>query len=152
MTTADLAPLGSQQAAQHPRTCERELQVQLVQPPHQRKVRIRHRRWFVVDAASTDAEDARNCSASCAIVRSFFRAARATFALKAGVWFRRARFFIFAPYSQAKHACRQAESPLNALFKIPEPPLGAWCSDAASDHHRVVASHISTKLKVTVPK
>src|SRR5262245_40801068 len=64
-----------------------------------------------------------NCSASCAIVRSFFRAARATFALKAGVWFRRARFFIFAPDSQAKHACRQAEFPLNDLFKIPEPPL-----------------------------
>jgi len=39
--------------------------------------------------------------------------------------FRRARFFIFAPDSQAKHACRQAEFPLNALFKIPEPPLGA---------------------------
>jgi hypothetical protein len=37
--------------------------------------------------------------------------------------FRRARFFIFAPDSQAKHACRQAEFPLNALFKIPEPPL-----------------------------
>jgi hypothetical protein len=43
--------------------------------------------------------------------------------LKAGVWFRRARFFIFAPDSQAKHACRQAEFPLNALFKIPGPPL-----------------------------
>jgi hypothetical protein len=35
----------------------------------------------------------------------------------------RARFFIFAPDSQANHACRQAEIPLNALFKIPEPPL-----------------------------
>jgi hypothetical protein len=42
----------------------------------------------------------------------------ATFALKAGVWFRRARLFIFAPDSQAKHACRQAEIPLIALFKI----------------------------------
>src|SRR5437660_1552846 len=42
--------------------------------------------------------------------------------LKAGVWFRRARLFIFAPNSQAKHACRQAEIPLNALFKIPGPP------------------------------
>jgi len=39
------------------------------------------------------------------------------------VWFRRARFFIVAPDSQAKHACRQAEIPLNALFKIPGPPL-----------------------------
>jgi hypothetical protein len=44
--------------------------------------------------------------------------------LKAGVWFRRARFFIFAPDSQAKHACRQAEIPLSVLFKIPEPPQG----------------------------
>jgi hypothetical protein len=49
-------------------------------------------------------------------------AAKATFALNAGVWFRRARFFIVAPDSQAKHAYRQAEIPLNALFKIPEPP------------------------------
>jgi hypothetical protein len=48
--------------------------------------------------------------------------ARATFALKAGVWFRRARFFIFAPDSQAQNACRQAEIPLRALFKIPGPP------------------------------
>ena len=35
---------------------------------------------------------------------------------------RRARFFIFAPDSQAKHACRQAEIPLSPLFKIPGPP------------------------------
>jgi len=28
-----------------------------------------------------------------------------------------------APDSQAKHACRQAAIPLNALFKNPEPPL-----------------------------
>jgi hypothetical protein len=53
----------------------------------------------------------------------FFKAAKATFALKVGVWFRRARFFIVAPDSQAKHACLQAEFPLNALFKIPGPPL-----------------------------
>jgi hypothetical protein len=51
------SPLGSQQAAQHPRTCERELQVQLVEPPHQRKVCIRYWRRFVVDAASADAEE-----------------------------------------------------------------------------------------------
>jgi len=43
--------------------------------------------------------------------------------LKVGVWFRRVRFFIVAPDSQAKHACLQAEIPLNALFKIPGPPL-----------------------------
>jgi len=59
MTPADLAPLGSQQAAQHPRTCERELQMQLVEPPHQRKVRIRYGHRFVVDAASAEAEERR---------------------------------------------------------------------------------------------
>src|SRR5712672_2609127 len=59
MTPADLAPLGSQQAAHHPRTCERELQMQLVEPPHQRKVRIRYWYRFVVDAASAEAEERR---------------------------------------------------------------------------------------------
>src|SRR5215475_3077029 len=59
MTPADLAPFGSQQAAQHPQTCERELQMQLIEPPHQRKVCIRHRRRFVVDAAPADAEERR---------------------------------------------------------------------------------------------
>src|SRR5260370_2199471 len=58
-TPAALAPLGSQRAAQHPRTCERDLQVQLVEPPHQRKVRIRYWYRFVVDAASADAEERR---------------------------------------------------------------------------------------------
>src|ERR1700674_2004206 len=32
MTAADLAPLGSQRAAQHSRTCERELKMQFVGP------------------------------------------------------------------------------------------------------------------------
>src|SRR5260370_29571795 len=59
MTPADLAPLGSQQAAQHTRTCERELQMQLVEPTHQRKVCGRHRRRLVVDAAPADAEERR---------------------------------------------------------------------------------------------
>jgi len=36
--TADLAPLGSQQAAQHPRAGEGELQMQLVDPPHDGEV------------------------------------------------------------------------------------------------------------------
>src|SRR4029453_13337384 len=42
-----------------------------------------------------------NCSASCANVRSPLTAANATFALKAGVWFRRGRLFIVSPVSQA---------------------------------------------------
>src|SRR5471032_2806564 len=56
MPTADLAPLGSQQASQHPRAGEGELQMQLVEPPHQRKVRGRHRAWQVVDAATADVQ------------------------------------------------------------------------------------------------
>src|SRR6266849_1240470 len=42
-----------------------------------------------------------NCSASCASVRSPLIAASATFALKAGVWFRRGRLFMVSPDSQA---------------------------------------------------
>src|SRR6201982_2496452 len=42
-----------------------------------------------------------NCSASCASVRSPLIAAIATFALKAGVWFRRGRRFMVSPDSQA---------------------------------------------------
>jgi hypothetical protein len=50
-------------------------------------------------------------------------AASATFALKAGVWFRRARLFIVSPDSRANLARRQAETPLIALFRFPEPAL-----------------------------
>jgi hypothetical protein len=51
---ADLAPLNSQQAAQHPRTRERELDVQLIELPHQGEVGGRYWNRFVVDAASAD--------------------------------------------------------------------------------------------------
>jgi Flp pilus assembly protein TadG len=53
-------------------------------------------------------------------------AASATFALKAGVWFRRGRLDMVSPDSQAQRACRQAEIPLNALCKIPGPALTGW--------------------------
>src|SRR5712691_3424887 len=43
-----------------------------------------------------------NCSASCAIVRSPLIAANATFALKAGEWFRRGLLLIVAPDSLAQ--------------------------------------------------
>src|SRR5215470_17162228 len=56
MPTADLAPLGSQQVPQHSRTCVGMLQVQLVQPSHERKIARRHRNGFVVDAAPADAQ------------------------------------------------------------------------------------------------
>ena len=77
------------------------------------------------------------------------RATRATFALKAGVWFRRARFFIFAPDSQAKHACRQAEIPLSALFKIPEPPQGV--SRHIADRARKRALGGQCRIELAVP-
>ena len=57
MPAPDLAPLGSQQATQHPRAGEGELQMQLVNPPHQRKVRSGHRAWQVVDAAAADVQN-----------------------------------------------------------------------------------------------
>jgi hypothetical protein len=50
-------------------------------------------------------------------------AASATFALKAGVWFRRARLLIVSPDSRVNLARRQAETPLIALSRFPEPAL-----------------------------
>src|SRR5215470_4933740 len=54
MPPADLAPLGSQQVAQHAGPCVRVLQVQLVQPSHERKIARRQRNRLVVDAAPGD--------------------------------------------------------------------------------------------------
>jgi len=51
MPAADLAPLGSQQASQHPRTGEREPQVQPVETPHDREIGVRHRARQIIDAA-----------------------------------------------------------------------------------------------------
>jgi hypothetical protein len=50
-------------------------------------------------------------------------AASATFALKAGVWFRRARLLIVSPDSRANLARRQAETPLIAPFSLAGPAL-----------------------------
>jgi hypothetical protein len=52
-------------------------------------------------------------------------AASATFALRAGVWFRRARLLIVSPDSRVDLARRQAETPLIALFSFAEPALSA---------------------------
>jgi hypothetical protein len=57
VTTADLAPLGRQQASQHPRAGEGELQVQPVEPTHDRKVGLRHRPRPIVDAAAADVQN-----------------------------------------------------------------------------------------------
>src|SRR5208283_5371237 len=54
---SDLAPLGHQQAAQHPRAGEGKLQMQPVETPHDREVGLRHRSWQVIDAAAADAQN-----------------------------------------------------------------------------------------------
>jgi hypothetical protein len=59
MPTADLAPIGSQQASQHPRTGERELQMQPVEMPHDRQIGVRHRARLVIDAAAADLQNFR---------------------------------------------------------------------------------------------
>jgi len=64
-------------------------------------------------------------SYSCANSASVFSplmAANATFALKAGLWFRRARLVILAP--DPRQPCRaQAGNPLNGLSEFSQPPL-----------------------------
>src|SRR5260370_35850879 len=57
------------------------------------------------------------------MVRSPLTAASAPSALKAGLWFRRARLRIVSPDSRANLARRQAETPLIALFRFPKPAL-----------------------------
>ena len=59
MTAANLAPLGGQQAAQHPRAGEGELQMQSVQTPHDRKIGSRHRPRQVINAATADVQNLR---------------------------------------------------------------------------------------------
>ncbi|MGY4601090.1 hypothetical protein ACVWXL_008836 [Bradyrhizobium sp. GM22.5] len=59
MPAADLAPLGSQQASQHPRTGERKLQMQPIETPHDREIGVRHRAREVIDAATADLQDFR---------------------------------------------------------------------------------------------
>lgn len=49
-------------------------------------------------------------------------AARATLALKAGVWFRRGRLLMFSP-ARGDYRRLQAETPLSDLFKFAEPAL-----------------------------
>jgi hypothetical protein len=63
-----------------------------------------------------------NSCASSLTVFSPLIAANATFALKAGLWFRRDRLLMLSP-DLGILGRRQAESPLSTLFKFPEPPL-----------------------------
>src|SRR5256714_15011386 len=57
MPAADLAPLGSQQASQHARTSERKLQMQPVEPLHDREVGRRHRARQIINAAAADLQN-----------------------------------------------------------------------------------------------
>ena len=59
MPAADLAPLGSQQASQHPRAGEWELKVQPIQMPHDREVGRRHRARQIINAAAADLQNVR---------------------------------------------------------------------------------------------
>src|SRR5438477_1342804 len=54
MPAADLAPLQSQQAAQHTRTGEGILQVQPIETLHDGEIGFRHRTRQVIDAAPAD--------------------------------------------------------------------------------------------------
>src|SRR5262249_15576250 len=54
MPPADLAPLGGQQVAQHTRPRVGTLQVQFVQPAHERKIARRHPNRLVLDPAPVD--------------------------------------------------------------------------------------------------
>src|SRR5690242_2059502 len=56
------------------------------------------------------------------MVRSPLMAARATFALKAGEWFRRGRLLMVSPVHGDYRRC-QAETPLIVLFRFPGPAL-----------------------------
>src|SRR6476469_8445962 len=59
MPAADLAPLQSQQAAQHTRTGEGIRQVQPVETLHDRQIGVRHRARQIVDAAAADLQSFR---------------------------------------------------------------------------------------------
>src|ERR1700716_2792429 len=56
MPTANLAPLGSQQVAQQPTARKGELQMQLVNPTHEREGGWRHRTGPGSDASPTDVQ------------------------------------------------------------------------------------------------
>jgi hypothetical protein len=59
MPAADLVPLQSQQASQHTRTGEGELQVQPIQMPHDHEVGGRHWPRQIINAAAADPQNFR---------------------------------------------------------------------------------------------
>src|SRR5664280_2850197 len=84
-----------------------------------------------------------NCWASSARVLSPFRAAKATFALKAAVWFRRGRRVIVAPRFCHLNGRQGTTFPLIPLSESPDPAyyailstLGTACRAAAGQEPR----------------
>src|SRR5260370_14672465 len=78
------------------------------------------------------------CSASWAMVRSPLTAARATFALKAGEWFRRGRLLMGSP-CHGDYRRYQAETPLIVLFRYPY-IARSYCSDLGAAATRSFSS------------
>src|ERR1700676_1771908 len=66
-----------------------------------------------------------NCCATSASVFSPLTAAKATFALKAGVWFRRGRLDMVLLLIRGHLRRCQADIPLITLFRFAEPPLSS---------------------------
>src|SRR6266852_4398954 len=77
------------------------------------------------------------------MVRSPLTAARATFALKAGEWFRRGRLLMVSPVHGDYRRC-QAEIPLIVLFRFPGPALTPLTHAFA----RLLQSGYANELKV----
>jgi hypothetical protein len=59
MSTADPAPLGSQQASQHSQAGEGKLQMQPVETSHGLRFGRGHQTWQVVDTATADVQNVR---------------------------------------------------------------------------------------------
>src|SRR6266542_6793398 len=75
-----------------------------------------------------------NCCANSASVLSPFTAAKATFALKAGVWFRRGRLDMVLLLIRGDLRRCQAEIPLIPLFRFAEPAFRSWVAMRLSRH------------------
>src|SRR5205823_9731582 len=56
---ADRDALPTQQIAQHPTARERVVEVQFVDPPHDRKIGRGHRAWLVIEAAAAEPQNFR---------------------------------------------------------------------------------------------
>src|SRR5580692_5474250 len=72
------------------------------------------------------------------MVRSPLTAARATFALKAGEWFRRGRLIMVSPVHGDYRRC-QAEIPLIILCRFPRPALTIGSATSAAGAHTEIA-------------